>query len=187
MYDGVIDKPELNGLFLAHHGVKGQKWGVQNGPPYPLSEEKQKKLASNIKSDIESYHKKVQTTGEKQAEEESDIIQKYVVNDLVSTDKRMGQIATLAYASQLVEQHPTNEKLVREFEKEAEKFRDEFVEDMFGKVKDEPITIFEGFNKDIIIKSQYTLGEFASEAVEDLIVTLISSEEIRSAVNSRVK
>lgn len=21
---------------LAHHGVKGQKWGVQNGPPYPL-------------------------------------------------------------------------------------------------------------------------------------------------------
>lgn len=23
--------------WLAHHGVKGQKWGVQNGPPYPLS------------------------------------------------------------------------------------------------------------------------------------------------------
>ena len=22
--------------FLQHHGVKGQKWGVQNGPPYPL-------------------------------------------------------------------------------------------------------------------------------------------------------
>lgn len=25
-------------VFLAHHGVKGQKWGVQNGPPYPLDE-----------------------------------------------------------------------------------------------------------------------------------------------------
>lgn len=22
--------------FLAHHGIKGQKWGVRNGPPYPL-------------------------------------------------------------------------------------------------------------------------------------------------------
>ena len=21
-----------------HHGIKGQKWGVQNGPPYPLDE-----------------------------------------------------------------------------------------------------------------------------------------------------
>ncbi len=24
---------------LWHHGIKGQKWGVQNGPPYPLSEQ----------------------------------------------------------------------------------------------------------------------------------------------------
>lgn len=22
--------------YLVHHGIKGQKWGVQNGPPYPL-------------------------------------------------------------------------------------------------------------------------------------------------------
>lgn len=22
--------------FLAHHGISGQKWGIQNGPPYPL-------------------------------------------------------------------------------------------------------------------------------------------------------
>lgn len=27
-------------LFLAHMGRKGQKWGVQNGPPYPLNENK---------------------------------------------------------------------------------------------------------------------------------------------------
>jgi len=20
-----------------HHGIKGQKWGVENGPPYPLT------------------------------------------------------------------------------------------------------------------------------------------------------
>lgn len=23
-------------IFLAHHGIQGQKWGVRNGPPYPL-------------------------------------------------------------------------------------------------------------------------------------------------------
>ena len=23
---------------LYHHGIKGQKWGVRNGPPYPLTE-----------------------------------------------------------------------------------------------------------------------------------------------------
>ena len=22
--------------YLIHHGVKGQKWGEKNGPPYPL-------------------------------------------------------------------------------------------------------------------------------------------------------
>ena len=24
-------------LYLAHHGIPGQKWGEQNGPPYPLN------------------------------------------------------------------------------------------------------------------------------------------------------
>jgi len=23
--------------YLSHHGVEGQKWGIQNGPPYPLN------------------------------------------------------------------------------------------------------------------------------------------------------
>lgn len=31
--------------YLMHHGIKGQKWGVKNGPPYPLSSDK---LASTI-------------------------------------------------------------------------------------------------------------------------------------------
>lgn len=25
-------------LYLAHHGIRGMKWGVRNGPPYPLGE-----------------------------------------------------------------------------------------------------------------------------------------------------
>ena len=23
-------------LYIEHHGIQGQKWGVRNGPPYPL-------------------------------------------------------------------------------------------------------------------------------------------------------
>lgn len=34
-YDGLITKPTLEELY--HHGIKGQKWGHRNGPPYPLS------------------------------------------------------------------------------------------------------------------------------------------------------
>lgn len=36
--------------FLAHHGVKGQKWGVRLGPPYPLS--KQATAVKNLVNDI---------------------------------------------------------------------------------------------------------------------------------------
>lgn len=33
--------------YLCHHGVKGQKWGVKNGPPYPLDKKKRKKKSNN--------------------------------------------------------------------------------------------------------------------------------------------
>ena len=29
--------------YLSHHGIKGQKWGVQNGPPYPLERQTMQK------------------------------------------------------------------------------------------------------------------------------------------------
>lgn len=32
----IIPKEQANELY--HHGIKGQKWGVRNGPPYPLEE-----------------------------------------------------------------------------------------------------------------------------------------------------
>jgi hypothetical protein len=32
--------------FLAHHGIKGQKWGVRNGPPYPLDAKTHKEVTS---------------------------------------------------------------------------------------------------------------------------------------------
>lgn len=32
---------------LSHHGVKGQKWGVKNGPPYPIDKTKEKSIIVN--------------------------------------------------------------------------------------------------------------------------------------------
>lgn len=37
---------------LAHHGIKGQKWGVKNGPPYPLDSSNKNILTSGNISDI---------------------------------------------------------------------------------------------------------------------------------------
>lgn len=35
---------------LQHHGVDGQKWGVRNGPPYPLDRQRSKYLGSKAKA-----------------------------------------------------------------------------------------------------------------------------------------
>lgn len=39
-----VIKPEENDIM--HHGRKGQKWGVRNGPPYPLDQISQKSYKS---------------------------------------------------------------------------------------------------------------------------------------------
>lgn len=37
---------------LAHHGIKGQKWGERNGPPYPLDQSHKKALTKSDDPDI---------------------------------------------------------------------------------------------------------------------------------------
>lgn len=37
---------------LEHHGIDGQKWGVRNGPPYPLERQKGKHLTSKAKAQL---------------------------------------------------------------------------------------------------------------------------------------
>jgi len=48
---------------LYHHGIKGQKWGVRNGPPYPLKggkyiTTKKKRLHGPTKKENTTYNKK---------------------------------------------------------------------------------------------------------------------------------
>ena len=43
--------------YLAHHGIKGQKWGVEHGPPYPLKSgvsARIKKAAKTVTDRVES-------------------------------------------------------------------------------------------------------------------------------------
>ena len=36
-------------VYLSHHGIDGQRWGVRNGPPYPLSRSERKAIRAEKK------------------------------------------------------------------------------------------------------------------------------------------
>ncbi len=61
MYDGVIEKPELNEETLAHHGIKGQKWGIRRyqNPDGSLKTAGKKRKASNSKSKYSDISTKI--------------------------------------------------------------------------------------------------------------------------------
>ena len=49
--------------YIAHHGILGQKWGTQNGPPYPLrggdyTESEKRKIGAKRKDPNSIYNKK---------------------------------------------------------------------------------------------------------------------------------
>ncbi|MCI9004441.1 MAG: hypothetical protein HFH39_04215 [Lachnospiraceae bacterium] len=47
-----LEEVSYGNPYLVHHGVKGQKWGVRNGPPYPL--DKSPRHDTIVKDAIES-------------------------------------------------------------------------------------------------------------------------------------
>lgn len=84
---------------LYHHGVKNQKWGVRNGPPYPLnSKGTQKKKTQN----------KLSNTRNKNSIEESIRSGKIIINNL--PDYTVGSLTTFRnsgkeYISGLINGH----------------------------------------------------------------------------------
>lgn len=44
---------------LKHHGIKGQKWGERNGPPYPLDSNKSGKTSGSKNSEAKQKRKEI--------------------------------------------------------------------------------------------------------------------------------
>lgn len=66
--------------YISHHGIEGQKWGIKNGPPYPLEKKDNKKKKNKNYNqsqndeeidDIEEGKRKAMRTGK------PELIQKY--------------------------------------------------------------------------------------------------------------
>lgn len=60
----------LDPEYLEHHGIKGQKWGVEHGPPYPLKRgvsARIKRAAKSVKNRVEANRK--QRAAKKEAKE----------------------------------------------------------------------------------------------------------------------
>lgn len=54
---------------LEHHGIDGMHWGVQNGPPYPLSREKHNEVVNG--SNASGFSKKEQESNKRRLKEYS--------------------------------------------------------------------------------------------------------------------
>lgn len=50
---------------LYHHGIKGMSWGVQNGPPYPLTSEKHDKVLEKAKKAKKNLDKAKESSAKK--------------------------------------------------------------------------------------------------------------------------
>lgn len=56
--------------FLSHHGIKGQRWGVRNGPPYPLSD----KVAKRVRKEVQKIENKKYYNDREKAWRDSSIL-----------------------------------------------------------------------------------------------------------------
>lgn len=94
---------------LYHHGIKGQQWGIQNGPPYPLSAADHKKVAKSATKELnridqEISQNKYRKEASKKREESARIsgnrsgvtteknAQKEIEKDIISGQKQVDEI-----------------------------------------------------------------------------------------------
>lgn len=67
--------------YIAHHGTKGQQWGVRNGPPYPLDSRVSKKIVRNFNKNWRDSNKRRDVINKSGLME--DVLDDKVVNSMV--------------------------------------------------------------------------------------------------------
>lgn len=110
----------LDPEYLEHHGIKGQKWGVEHGPPYPLKNgvsARIKRAAKSVKNRVESNRQ--QRTAKKEAKEEARRQKKPTLDDKV---KAMSNEELLAAADRLRKENAYLDELGRRQARQGESF-----------------------------------------------------------------
>lgn len=70
-------------LYLAHHGVMGQKWGERNGPPYPLTPgaHSRAEVRANWKQSLSSKHRRAMGSTDTEFTEKAPVDHMKVLSD----------------------------------------------------------------------------------------------------------
>lgn len=73
---------------LYHHGIKGQKWGVRNGPPYPLEEKNTYEQQTNLK--VRTNKGEEVSIGQRPTPKFAQFVSKYIpsIKDNIMRDKQ---------------------------------------------------------------------------------------------------
>lgn len=110
MYD--YSNPELSDEYLEHHGILGQKKGVRNGPPYPLSREVS--TGSRLKKGASGSIKKKKSSGGLIARHKAKKVYKQKVQAAERARQAKQQKAQEAKAKQEAQDRAEREALERE-------------------------------------------------------------------------
>ena len=73
--------------YISHHGVEGQKWGVKNGPPYPLEPSRDFHGKKPTKKQLASYARKLTDEQLRDANKRLGEEQKYINMVYTPTNK----------------------------------------------------------------------------------------------------
>lgn len=96
--------------YLAHHGILGQKWGDQNGPPYPLDPASdysayEKKMAKLDKKFIRKNDKKIRKYAKQVTKDELKAYEKELRKNIDKYNKngKISKVYATAYSKKMAE------------------------------------------------------------------------------------
>lgn len=113
---------------LLHHGIKGQSWGVRNGPPYPLdrpkpihSREQYKRLKENEKNKKHRDNQALQNYWDKKIDAKANYQKKNVELNLKKTEHPKKIKERSKYEKDIRKQENENQILYHNLKKELKR------------------------------------------------------------------